>query len=204
MSGRARRALLHQARGVASLWWWVRGRRQDVGPGDVALGHARDRTSMTVALAGVLAVEAAVVGFLVPWPAVHVLDALAVLQVLGVAAIAVTRPHYLHDDVLVLREGALFEVRVPLASVAAVRVDRRLHSGRTRELTARPGPEGGAELSIAAGNQTDVLLVLSEPVTVADPGGPTGEAVAVRFRADEPHAAVAAIKTAAARAAHRP
>ena len=162
---------------IRRLWLWVR-RRDDLGPGDLALGHAREQTPMLIVLAGVLALETAVVRLLVPWPVVHVLDALAVLQVLGIAATGVTRPHYVRDDVLVLRAGRAFEVRVPLRSVVTVRAERKYHSGRTIQRT-------GTELSIVIGNQTDVVLTLSEPV---------GTARVLRFRADEPAKAVTAIR----------
>jgi hypothetical protein len=88
---------------------------------------------MLIAFACLLGVETMVVGLLVPWLVVHVLDVLAVLQVLGLAATAVTRPHYIHKDTLVLREGTHFEVRVPLAAVATVQAARKDHNGRAVE-----------------------------------------------------------------------
>lgn len=199
MNGPVRRLLVHQWRTVASLWWWIRRRRRDVGPGDLVLGYAREQTPMLVALAGVLCLETAIVGLLVPWPVVHVLDVLAVLQVLCIAATAVTRPHYLHDDVLTLREGPLFEVHVPLTSVVTVRAERKYHSGRTLQLTGQQDSADTPELSIVIGSQTDVFVTLSEPVAVVEPNGTIGKAETLRFRADEPAAAVDAIKAAADR-----
>lgn len=143
---------------------------------------------MLVAMAGLLAVETAVVGVLVPWPVVHVLDALALLQVLSIAANLVVHPHVVGRDVVLLREGGRFALRVPLDAVASVRVERRTRTGRTRQLD-------GAELSIAVGNQTDVLVELSRPVPVRRPDGVVTR---VRFRADDPRAAVAAISGACA------
>jgi hypothetical protein len=104
---------------VKSLLWWVLRRRVGVGPGDVALGYSAERVPLMIAMAGVLALETAVVGLLVPWPVVHVLDACAVLQVLVVIARWVTRPHVLRPDALVLRYGTAFE------AVAAGRRGRR-------------------------------------------------------------------------------
>jgi hypothetical protein len=199
VNGPVRRLLVHQWRTIASLWWWIRRRRQDIGPGDLALGYAREQTPMLVALAGVLCLETAIVGLLVPWPVVHVLDVLAVLQVLGIAATAVTRPHSLRDDVLILREGPLFEVHVPLASVTAVRAERKYHSGRTIQLSGQQDSADTPELSIVIGSQTDVLVTLSEPVAVVEANGTIGKAEILRFRADEPGTAVSAIKAAADR-----
>jgi predicted membrane-bound mannosyltransferase len=177
-----KRFLQFQVRSMASLWPWIRRRRQDVGPGDVPLAYARDQLPMLIAFACVMGLETLVVGLLVPWPIVHVLDVLAILQVLGLAATAVTRPHYIHKDTLVLREGTHFEIKVPLASVAAVQVARQDHNGRTVE-------QDGEKLTIAVGSQTTVLVTLVEPV-------PGGTAKVLRFHADEPQAAVLAIKNA--------
>lgn len=179
-------AFRYQARSFADLWWWVRGRKHGVGAGDLALGHSRDRIPLLLALAGLMAVETAAVGLLVPWPVVHVLDVLALLQVLSIVATGVTRPHVLRPEELVLRAGPLVELRVPLHAVTAVRTDRKDHSGRSVQLT-------GAELALPVGDQTDVTVELSSPVAVPGTGG---TASVVRFRADEPRAAVGAIKAA--------
>lgn len=172
-------------RPYVALWHWLRGHRVGVGRGDVAIGHARERTPALLALAGVLALETAVVGVLVPWPIVHVLDVVALLQVLGIAAVEVTHPHVLRREELVLREGARFALRVPLGAVVSVRVEHRSHTGPARQLA-------GAEVAIVVANQTDVLVTLSEPVPVLG-----GEATRIRFRADDPRAAVSAIAAAA-------
>lgn len=176
---------------MRSLWSWLRGRRADVGPTDVAIGYARDQTPFLFAMAGLLAVETAVVGFLVPWPIVHVLDVCAVLQVLGIAANLVVHPHVLGEQVLLLREGRGFTLRVPLSAITAVRAEQHTRTGRTRQLDNQ-------ELTIAVGNQTDVLLELSHPIPVHKPDG---LATRIRFRADDPHHTVAAITTAIRRPA---
>lgn len=196
MNGRVRRVMVYQARAMASLWFWIRRRRHNIGLGDLAVGYAREQTPMLIVLAGVLCLETAIVGLLVPWPVVHVLDVLAVLQVLSIAAAAAARPHYLHGDMLILREGPLFEVHVPLASVVTVRAERRYHDGGTLHLTGQQDSEGTSELSIVIGNQTDVVATLSEPVVVLEPNGTIGKAEILRFRADEPGMAVSAIKAA--------
>jgi hypothetical protein len=181
------RFVSYQARTFAGLWFWIRRRRQGVGQDDIALGYARERLPMLIVLAGVLAVESAVVGLLVPWPIVHVLDVLSLLQVLGIAATMVTRPHYVSRDALVLREGPRFELRIPLGAIASARRVRTDHNGPTFELT-------GQTLSIVIGNQTDVVVTLTEPMTVTLPNGTTGEVEELRLRADDPVAAVSGIQ----------
>ncbi|PWV85951.1 hypothetical protein SAMN05421630_10211 [Prauserella marina] len=74
-------------------------------------------------------------------------------------------------------------------------VERKHHSGRTLQLVAQ---QEVPELRIVIGNQTDVTVTLSAPVTVTEPDGTTGKAEILRFRADEPGTAVAAIKSAVA------
>lgn len=168
---------------MRSLWPWLRRRRADVGPGELAIGYARDQKPFLFVMAGLLAVETAVVGLLVPWPLIHVLDACAVLQVLAIAANLVVHPHVLGDDTLLLREGRRFTLRVPLAAITAVRVESRTRSGRTRQLD-------GDELSIAVGNQTSLLIELAYPVEVRKPDG---KVTRIRFHADDPRQVAAAI-----------
>lgn len=162
---------------------WLRRRRADVGPDDLAIGYARDQKPFLFAMAGLLAVETAVVGLLVPWPIIHVLDVCAVLQVLAIAANLVVHPHVLSADTLLLREGRRFTLRVPLAAITAVRVESRTRTGRTRQLD-------GDELSIAVGNQTSLLIELAYPIEVRRPDG---KATRIRFHADDPRHTVAAI-----------
>ncbi|HEX2130872.1 MAG TPA: hypothetical protein VHH15_04875 [Actinophytocola sp.] len=163
--------MIYLCRSLAALWHWPRGHRVGVGPDDIAIGHAREQTPMLIALAGVMAVETALIAVLLPWPWLHVLDALALLQVLAIAATGVTHPHVLTRTDLILRDGTTKELRIPLSTIATVRVDRRTH----RRV---PG-----ELSLPVGNQTDVLLVLTD-------------ATRIRFRADDPRAAVSALAAA--------
>lgn len=179
-----KRVLLSQWRGLAALWLWIRRRRTGLGPSDAAIGYGRDQIPTLFVLTGALALETAVVGLLVPWWWVHVLDVLAIAQVLGIAAVMTTTPHYLTRDTLVLREGTQFEVRVPLTSIASVRAHRKDHNGPTIEIA-------GDTLNIVIGNQTDVTLALSEPLPVKDTTVST-----IRFRADEPREAARLIDKA--------
>ncbi|OLF11521.1 hypothetical protein BLA60_11170 [Actinophytocola xinjiangensis] len=173
-------AAVRVARSQAALWHWVRRRRVGVGARDVAIGHARERTPMLLALAGVLTLETAVVGMLVPWPVVHVLDLVALLQVVGIAAVGVTYPHVVGGGELVVRDGVSFAFRVPLELVVSVRVSGRSHTGRARHVT-------DGELVVAVDNRTDVVVCLAEPVAGVE---------RVRFRADDPAQAVSAIAAA--------
>jgi hypothetical protein len=166
---------------MRSLWWWLRRRRIDVGPDDVAIGYASAQRPFLFAMAGLLAVETAVVGLLVPWPIVHVLDVCAVLQVLSIAANLTVHPHVVGTDTLLLREGRRFALRIPLDTITAVRVESRTRTGKTRQLD-------GDEFSIAVGSQTSLLIELARPVDVQG-----GTATSIRFHADDPRQAAATI-----------
>lgn len=169
---------------LRALWLWVRRRRDGVGPGDVALPYAREQVPTMLLLAVVFGVETVVVGLLVPWWWIHVLDVLAIVQVLAFAAVAVTRPHVVTSDRLKLREGGQFELDIPLTSISEVRTERGFYekSGLLLE---------NGEFNLVTGHQTDVLVRLEEPVE-----SPRGEVHTVRFRADEPGQAVSAIRRA--------
>ncbi|MGW1678945.1 hypothetical protein [Saccharopolyspora sp. NPDC002376] len=185
-------------RRAASLWAFLRRRRIGIGPDDTELGYAREQVPLMLTLAFVLALETAVVGLLVPWPIVHVLDVCAVLQVVVALAALVTRPHFVGRGRLVLRNGARFELQLPLPSITGVSSARKSHGGATFQFH----DQGGApELAIVVGNQTNVCVTLSEPVPIVLPNGTTHEVEQVRFRADEPALSVSAIRKAIAEAA---
>lgn len=162
---------------MRSLWLWARGRQDGVGQDDVAIGYAREQLPFLVALACVLAVETAVVGLLVPWWWIHVLDAIALLQVLAIAAGLVTHPHVLTPDALVLRDGRRTVLTIPRAAIAGARAERTYHGGRTRQ-------RDEDELRLVIGNQTDVLLLLDPPLDGIR---------RVRFRVDDARAALTAV-----------
>jgi hypothetical protein len=148
---------------------------------------------MLVAVACVLGLETAVVGLLVPWPVVHVLDLCAVVQVLAVMATWVTRPHFVGRGALVLHHGPSFELALPLRSIDAVSVEGKSHQGRTLQLHGR---DEVSELNIVVGNRTNVCVELAEPITVVLPNGARGDVERVRFRADDATAAISAIRSA--------
>ncbi|MER7011431.1 hypothetical protein ABT324_08395 [Saccharopolyspora sp. NPDC000359] len=174
-------------RWAASLAALLLRRRIGVGPGDTALGYAREQVPMMLVLACVLALETALVGLLVPWPVVHLVDVCAVLQVVVLLAVLVTRPHFVGRDRLVLRNGARFELELPLESITSVSAARKSHRGATFQFH-----EG--ELAIVVGNQTNVRVELAEPIRVTLPNGTAQEVGQVRFRADEPALAVSTIR----------
>lgn len=171
---------------MKSLWWWLRRRRVGVGPDDVAVDYSRGQVRTMLVLCGVVVVESVAVGLLVRWPWLHVLDAFALTVVLSIAAGFAVHPHVVGRDDLLLRDGGRFAVSVPLDAIAFVHACWGSHTGRPRRID-------GEELILSVANQTDVVVELSRPVEVRKPDGVVTR---IRFRAEDPDAAVAAIRDA--------
>ncbi|RZQ60559.1 hypothetical protein [Amycolatopsis suaedae] len=183
----------HQKQDAISLWHWIRRRDHGVGPGDRAFGYASEQAPIMFALLGVIVVETTVVGFLLPWWWIHVLDGIAVVQVLAAIASLKVRPHVLRADTLVVRSGPMIHVDVPLELVVSVRAELKHHDG-TSTYQVR-----GDELCLVQGNQTDLTLELSDPVSTTRSNGEPLLVRVLRFRADEPRAAADAIREAVER-----
>ncbi|MFJ9677183.1 hypothetical protein ACIRP2_03885 [Streptomyces sp. NPDC101194] len=189
---KARRLVAHEVRGLHSLGLWVLRRRHGVPRGALAVPYTGPQTAMLYGLAFVAVVETVMLALLVPWPVVHavllVLDVYGVLLVLAFHAACVTRPHVVDaDGALRVRYGGLFDLRVPAGAVAGARVERRYPEG---------GPvrtETDGVLDLVVGGQTTVTVELGSPVEFVRPLGKRGWARTVRFHADDPGAAVAAL-----------
>lgn len=194
----ARRLVAHEVRALHSLGLWVLRRRHGVPRGAVAFAYTGPQTAMMYGLLFVAVVETVMLALLVPWPVVHrillVVDVYGVVLVLSLHAACVVRPHVVGaDGSLRLRYGGLFDLRIPAASVARVRVDRRFPDGSP----VRLGADGVLDLSV--GSQTTVTVELTGPVGFVRPLGKPGQAHTVRFHADDPRAAVSALTEALAR-----
>ncbi|MFJ1694253.1 hypothetical protein ACIOHC_03635 [Streptomyces sp. NPDC088252] len=189
---KARRLVAHEVRGLHSLGLWVLRRRHGVPEGALAVPYTGPQTAMLYGLAFVAVVETVMLALLVPWPVVHavllVVDVYGVVLVLAFHAACVTRPHVVDaDGALRIRYGGLFDLRVPADAVAGARVERRYPEG---------GPvrtEADGVLDLVVGGQTTVTVELDSPLEFVRPLGKRGWARTVRFHADDPGAAVAAL-----------
>ncbi|WP_413098790.1 hypothetical protein [Streptomyces sp. Inha503] len=191
----ARRLLLHEARALHSLGLWVLRRRHQVPEGALAVAYTGPQTAMMYGMIFVSVIETVGLALVIPWPVVHaillVIDVYGVVLILALHAACVVRPHVVGSDgSLRIRYGALFDLRVPAATIATARVDRRYPDGRL----VRLGPDG--VLDLAVGSQTTVTVELTEPVPFVRPLGRRGVARTLRFHADDPRAAVAALTRA--------
>ncbi|MCK7623468.1 hypothetical protein MUU72_10230 [Streptomyces sp. RS10V-4] len=197
MGERVRRLAAHEGRWQASLVWWVARRRVGVPAGARELGYARAQAAVMYGLAFVFVVETVGVSVLLRnAPVAHAVmlavDVYTVLMVLGAQAAAVTRPHVLTAEWLLLRAGAGAELRIPLERIGSVRYD--LRSGPE----TRGGGGNGGVLQLAVAGQTTVTVELTEPVVAVRLLGRRETVRTVRFHADDARDAVRAVREAVA------
>jgi hypothetical protein len=187
-----RRLVVHEIRALHSLGLWILRRRHGVPRGALAVPYTSPQTAMMYGLVFVSLVETVLLALVIPWPVVHrillVLDVYGVVLVLALHAACVTRPHVVGEDgSLRIRYGGLFDLRIPASSVTSARVERRYPDGKLVHL------HPDEVLDLAVGSQTTVTVVLAGPVTFVRPLGKQGRARTIRFHADDPRAAVAAL-----------
>jgi hypothetical protein len=175
---------------MASLGLWVARRTNGVGVADSAVEYARAEAPTAYGLVFVFVVETVGVSFmLAPYPVAHrvmlLVDLYTLLLVLGLHAAAVTRPHIVGPGGLRIRRGARLDLRIPLERIASARYDLRFPDANKSE---------DGVLDVAIASQTSITIKLTHPVTTVSLLGRPAEVHTVRCHADEPQAAVAAIK----------
>lgn len=189
-----RRLAGFEGAGLVSLWLWVRRRRHGVPPGAVAVSYSRAQTStmamfLVVSIVELVAVELLLRAIGAPaWlrHAILLLDAYGVLIALAVIAATVTRPHVVGTDEVRVRYAAFLDVRVPRRLVTGVRQVRNYNEQGTILVD-------GDVLVVSAISQTNLVIELAEPVRVVRPLGRIAQVRTVRFFADDPAAAMAAV-----------
>ncbi|MFD7609644.1 hypothetical protein [Streptomyces sp. NPDC059828] len=185
------RLIGHELRLMWSLVLWTARRRDGVGPGDRAFGHARDGAALLLGFAFVCVVETVGMSYLLAdVPVVHeialVLDVYTVAFVLGLHTASATRPHVLGADTLRLRQAAHVDVRIPLESITTVSYELLFSHDKKEE----------GVLNLAVGSQTSLTLELSRPVTAVGLLGREREVRTVRCHADDARALLAALARA--------
>jgi hypothetical protein len=114
------------------------------------------------------------------------IDVYGILVGLAVMAACATRPHVVGEHELRIRYGAFFDLRIPRELVGPVRLARNYNE---------PGlvsVEDGT-LAAAVSSQTNLIAELTAPVIAVRPLGRRAEVHTVRFFADDPAAALAAL-----------
>lgn len=184
---------LGQAR---SLWLLVRGRVHTESPDDVVVPYAAGRGGIYGMLVAACAIELAVVHLAVPWHRlggwawlqwlVLVLSAYAAVWILAWWAAQRTHPHLVTRQELVLRNGTLVALRVPLEDVVGATPRRRGAEAEDRLCLGGPGGD------------TNLDVDLARPVTWRSATGRRGRQVAgVALAVDDPREAAHRIDAAA-------
>lgn len=192
-----RRIVGFDVKGMKSLGLWVLRRRDGVPPGAVEVTYSRAQSMTMMIMLGAMAVETVAVDLLlramgvVAWlrGLVLVLDVYGLLIGLAVVAACVTRPHVVTAGELRVRYGAFLDVRIPRELISAVRVVRSYNES---------GLVGVADdrLTVAVSSQVNVVVELSEPITIVRPMGRRAEVGKVRFFADAPAVVQSALRPA--------
>ncbi|MFG2075463.1 hypothetical protein [Nonomuraea maritima] len=193
--GAAWRVLMFELAGLASVGLWIVRRRHGVSDGATAVTYAKEQAFPMGLMLFAMAVETVVVDLLLvsigapDWLryGVLLLDAYGLLWGLATAAACATRPHVVTPTELRIRYGAYLDARVPRDRVASVRAGRTYNESGM--VTVKDG-----RLTVAVSSQTNVTVELTGPVTVTRPLGGRAEITSVRFFADDPQRAVAALR----------
>lgn len=190
-----RRIMDFDLKGMVSLVQWATRHRNGVPPGAAVLPYARAQVPMLMVFLFVMVVEVVCLELLlrgIGAPArlrtgVLVVDLYSVLFGLQFAAACVTRPHVVSADELRIRFGVFFDLRVPRRRIRAVRLAPNYNeAGMVKTYDER--------LAVAVTAQTNVVVELTEPITVVRPLGRRAEARTIRFFTDAPNTALDALR----------
>lgn len=191
---KVRRIMEFDLKGFVSLFYWIAGRRHGVPRGATPVSYAGGQMSMLIMVLFAMLVETVALELLLrafDVPAgirlpILFLDLYGVLFGVGVLAASVTRPHVVTDDELRLRYGTFFDLRVPRELIARVRVSANFNESGMVTVD-------GERLAVVVSSQTNVIVELTEPVTAVRPLGRRERARTIRFFADDPKLARAAL-----------
>jgi hypothetical protein len=190
--------LLKALRWEFNLWrgmyLWARKRVRGMASGDEPIGYAGAVAPIMWALIVLNAIEIPALHIMIPWGTVRfivdILGAYSLIWMVGILAVLKVHPHLATSTGLRVRYGASLDFTVPWEAVATIGTRIRSHQGFQ---TVR---REGSTLSVGVGSQTNIDIVLREPMLLAVPrigGEPIAE---LRIYADDPKALIAS-------AAHR-
>lgn len=193
-----RRIMGFDLKGMISLALWMAGRRHGVPYGATAVSYSRAQSFTMMLFLFAMVVELVVAEILLRAfgapvglrVVILVVDGYSVLIVLAVIAACVTRPHVMSADEVRIRYGAFFDLRVPRERIAEMR-----HVPNFNENSMVKVEDG--RLAVAVASQTNLILELTEPITVVRPLGRRAEARTIRFFADDPGAAIKTLRATA-------
>ena len=196
MLGRLSARLIRMEIGVwRSLCRWIF-RRPRAPRGAIGFSYDKPIRPILIAFLVVSAIEVPVLDLLVHrWPAVRIPLLIAgiwgLTWMLGLLLGFLVRPHTVGPDGLRVRHGDEVDIDLPWGAVESVAPRARtVESGKTFSTTEGPR---GAILSIAVQNETNVEVVLEEPIVVRLPRGPQ-TVRELRFRVDDPRGYLAEVR----------
>lgn len=177
-----------------SLYRWVF-RRPRVPAGATAFAYHSPVFTILMVFIVLSAVEIPIIDLIVhPWPWVRIplliLGIWGLTWMIGLAAAYLTRPHAVGPGGIRARLGADVDVDLPWDAVASVERSRDV-AEKTPKLRDE---EHGHTLSLRIANETNVLIVLEEPV-VARLWGEPAEIDALRLWTDDVDGFLHAVRT---------
>jgi len=187
-----RKAIRFELNMWRGLYLWIRGRVSAQRPGDVALGYAAAISPIIWVFIVLNLIEIPALHIILPWETVRFLVDLAgaysLFWMLGLLASIKVHPHLATPTGLRVRYGASVDFTIPWEEIATV-------SSRIRSLQGnRTVRFEDSIVHIGIGNQTNIDIVLREPLVLPLPrtgGEPVTE---VHIYADDPKAVIAEVK----------
>lgn len=182
--------------GVWRSLWRLLTRRPNVPAGAQAFGYTRPITGILIIFIVLSAVEIPILDLIVhQWPVIRViafiLGVWGVTFMVGFLAGMFTNPHAVSEHGLHVRHGTGLDIRIAWDDVASIRaVPHGLAEGKTVQLS---DTDDGTVLHIAIQSETNVDVLLRNPVTVTLPKG-EATITELHFRADDPDALVASAR----------
>jgi hypothetical protein len=197
----ARKAIRFELNMWRSLYLWMRRRVSAQRPGDVAVGYAAAISPIIWAFIVLNLIEIPALHIMLPWQKARFLVDLAgvysLFWMLGLLASIKVHPHLVTGTGLRVRYGASVDFTIPWEAIASAgsRI-RSLQGNRTVRFE-------GSTVRIGVGSQTNIDIVLREPLVLPLPKTGGEPVTAVHIYADDPNAFLAEVKPRLTREAAR-
>ena len=172
-----------------SMYLWARGRVQGKGPDDEPIGYAASTAPIMWALIILNLIEIPALHIMIPWETVRIIvDVLGVYSLfwmVGMLAVMKVHPHLATAAGLRVRYASWVEFTVPWEAIAGVGTRIRSHQGLQ---TVR---FEDSILAVGVSNQTNVDIVLREPIVLPVPKTGGQPVAGLRLYTDDPKAFIA-------------
>jgi hypothetical protein len=176
-----------------NLCRWIFRRPLAIEPGAEPFGYTGAVIVLLYAFIAVSVIEIPVLHLILPWRISKIISAVVsvwgLFWMIGILAGFKIHPHSVGASVLQVRHGNRVDLAIPWTAMKTIQTRRRSPpSSKSVQLE----PSGsGLVLHVVMGGQTNVDIVLSEPMAVPLPKGQSGPITELRSYADDPDALVA-------------